>query len=94
VQVRGIEVAAKTGTAEYDAGGVRRKNTWVTAFAPFDRPTVAVAIVVENGDSGGQTVAPMVHEILVSIFGEAPKESDAPRAEAAPEPAPKPAESD
>ena len=72
VQVRGLEVAAKTGTAEFDAGGVRRKNTWVTAFAPFDHPTVAVAIIVENGVSGGQTVAPMVHEVLASIFGEAP----------------------
>ena len=74
VQVRGVEVAAKTGTAEVDAGGVRHKNTWVTAFAPFDRPTVAVAIMVEDGVSGGLTVAPMVHDVLVSVFGEAPPE--------------------
>ena len=70
VRVRGLEVAAKTGTAEYDAGGVRRKNTWVTAFAPFGQPTVAVAIVVENGESGGLTVAPMVRDVLVALFGE------------------------
>ncbi len=76
VQVRGLAVAAKTGTAEYDAGGVRCKNTWMTAFAPFDQPTVAMAIVVENGESGGQTVAPMVHEVLVSIFGEAEQEAE------------------
>ena len=76
-QVRGFEVAAKTGTAEYDAGGVRRKNTWVTAFAPFESPSVAVAIVVENGESGGQTVAPMVHDVLVSVLGEAPAEAEA-----------------
>ncbi len=79
VQVRGVEVAAKTGTAEYDAGGVRRKNTWVTAFGPFENPVVAVAIVIENGESGGQTVAPMVHDVLVSVLGED---------EAATEPAP------
>lgn len=77
VRVRGVEVAAKTGTAEYDAGGVRRKNTWVTAFAPFEQPTVAVAIVIENGESGGQTVAPMVHDVLVSVLGEAPPEAEA-----------------
>ena len=75
VRVRGIEVAAKTGTAEYDAGGVRRKNTWVIAFAPYDQPTVAMAIVIENGESGGQTVAPMVHDVLVSVFGEAAQEA-------------------
>ncbi|MDD4102236.1 MAG: penicillin-binding protein 2 [Kiritimatiellae bacterium] len=72
VQVRGLSVAAKTGTAEVDTAGVRRKNTWVTAFAPFDSPTAAVAIMVENGESGGLTVAPMVREVLVSIFGEEP----------------------
>ncbi len=72
VQVRGLQIAAKTGTAEVDVGGVRRKNTWVTAFAPFDHPTVAVAIMVENGESGGLTVAPMARDVLVSVFGEAP----------------------
>lgn len=75
VRVRGIEVAAKTGTAELDVGGVRRKNTWVTAFAPFESPTVAVAVMVENGESGGLTVAPMVHDVLVSVFGEAPPDA-------------------
>lgn len=72
VQVRGLEVAAKTGTAELDIGGVRRKNTWVTAFAPFDEPTIAIAILVEDGESGGLTVAPLVHDVLVAKFGEAP----------------------
>ena len=94
VKVRGIEVAAKTGTAEYDAGGVRRKNTWVTAFAPYDQPTVAMAIVIENGESGGQTVAPMVHEVLVSIFGESPIESQAQLESDAPAAAPTRTESD
>jgi len=78
VKVRGLAVAAKTGTAEFDAGGVRRKNTWVTAFAPFDYPTVALAILVENGASGGRTVAPMAHDVLVSIFGESAAEEDEP----------------
>jgi penicillin-binding protein 2 len=79
VQVNGgktvaARVAAKTGTAEVDKGGARRKNTWVTAFAPFEQPTVAVAIIVENGESGGLTVAPMVHDVLLAVFGEAPPE--------------------
>jgi penicillin-binding protein 2 len=46
------------------------KDTWVIAFAPYDNPTVAVALVVERGDSGGKTAAPRVHNILASIFGE------------------------
>ena len=66
-------------------GGVRRKNTWVTAFAPFEQPTVAVAIMVENGESGGLTVAPMVHDVLASVFGETPREGDDTADTAAPE---------
>jgi len=71
VQVRGTAVSAKTGTAEVDVKGRRQKNVWVTAFAPSEAPRVAVAIVVEDGISGGQTVAPMVREVLLSVFGEA-----------------------
>jgi penicillin-binding protein 2 len=74
VRIRGTEVAAKTGSAEYDSGGKRKKNTWVIAFAPFNNPTVAMAIVVEDGISGGYTVAPLVHDVLVEIFGKTPVE--------------------
>lgn len=76
VHVRGLDAAAKTGTAEVDIGGVRRKNTWVTAFAPFDNPMVALAIMVEDGTSGGLTVAPMAHDVLAAIFGEADEEPE------------------
>jgi len=75
--IRGTEVAAKTGSAEYDSGGRRKKNTWVTAFAPFDNPTVAIAMLVEDGQSGGYTVAPLVHNVLVEVFGEPPVEESA-----------------
>jgi penicillin-binding protein 2 len=46
------------------------KDTWVIAFAPYDNPTIAIALVVEHGESGGKTAAPRVHNILASIFGE------------------------
>jgi penicillin-binding protein 2 len=51
-------------------GATRRKNTWFVAYAPSDNPTVAVAMVVENGVSGGGTTAPKVCEVLKTIFGE------------------------
>ena len=65
-----VPCAAKTGTAEIGRGETRRKNTWVIAFAPYDEPTMAVAMVVERGDSGGKTVAPKIHNIFASVFGE------------------------
>ena len=78
-------VIGKTGTAEVGAGASRRKNTWFIAYAepcdfaadgetPVRRSdktgSMAVAMVVENGESGGGTTAPRVREILRSRYGE------------------------
>lgn len=71
-----VSVSGKTGTAEVGRGATRRKNTWFIAYAPSADPTVAVALVVENGESGGGTAAPKVGAILRCIFGpaETPRE--------------------
>ncbi|MGH3632313.1 MAG: penicillin-binding transpeptidase domain-containing protein, partial [Sciscionella sp.] len=49
-----LKIASKTGTAEH---GLHPKRTpphaWYTAFAPADRPQVAVAVLVENGGNRG-----------------------------------------
>ena len=63
-----VAVSGKTGTAEIGRGTKRRKNTWFIAYAPSDNPTVAVALVIENGVSGGGTAAPRVAEILKAVF--------------------------
>ena len=68
-KVPGLKVAAKTGTAEYGSRSNRRKHTWMIAFAPFDNPTIALAIVIEDGDSGGRTVAPLIRTALAYWFG-------------------------
>ena len=65
-----VPVSGKTGTAEVGRGPTRRKNTWFIAYAPSGDPTVAVALVVEDGESGGGTAAPRVNAILKRIFGE------------------------
>ena len=65
-----VDCAGKTGTAEIGRGATRRKNTWIIAFAPYDQPTLAVAMIVERGESGGATVAPKVHNLLAAAFGE------------------------
>ena len=65
----GVPVSGKTGTAEVGVGEKRRKNAWFMAYAPSDAPVAAVALVVENGESGGGTAAPKVREVLKAIFG-------------------------
>ncbi len=71
--VAGLAMAGKTGTAEYGMRGQRRKHTWMIAFAPFDAPRVAMAILVEDGDSGGLTAAPIVRQLMQFIFHLAPE---------------------
>ena len=64
-----VTCAGKTGTAEIGKGDTKRKNTWVIAFAPYENPTAAVAMIVERGESGGKTVGPRVNAVLAKIFG-------------------------
>lgn len=65
-----VPVSGKTGTAEVGVGARRRKNTWFIAYAPSDAPRIAVAMVVENGESGGGTTAPKVAEVLKRFFAD------------------------
>jgi penicillin-binding protein 2 len=67
--VPGVTVAAKTGTAEYGRKGDGKKMTWMIAFAPYENPKYAVAILEEDGMGGGSTCAPRVRKILSHLFG-------------------------
>lgn len=64
----GVSVSGKTGTAEVGVGEKKRKNTWFIAYAPSESPVVAIAMVIENGQSGGGTTAPKVAEVLKAVF--------------------------
>ncbi len=60
-RVPGVEVAGKTGTAENPGGA---PHAWFVGFAPANKPAVALAVVVENGGSGGKVAAPIAREIV------------------------------
>jgi penicillin-binding protein 2 len=69
------DVMGKTGTAEVGSRANRRKNTWFIAYVtPTPKSLIqeplALALVVENGDTGGSTSAPKVGEILRAYYGE------------------------
>ena len=69
-------LAGKTGTAQviavkqnekYVASQVSERNrdhAWFIAFAPADKPKLALAVLVENGGHGGVTAAPIARKVL------------------------------
>lgn len=59
-----ITIAGKTGTAE---AGDYVNGTFV-CFAPYDTPEIAIAVVIENGQSGGEA-AIVAREILKEYTG-------------------------
>ena len=61
-ELREVEVAGKTGTAE--VGGTKDPHAWFVGFAPATDPQVAVAIVVENAGTGGSAAAPLAGELI------------------------------
>jgi len=71
-RVAGIEIAGKTGSAQYkkrvDGEVVSSVHTWMISYAPFDFPRYAVAILVEDGVSGGSTVGPRLSALYQKIF--------------------------
>lgn len=65
-RISGVDVAGKTGTAEDGQGSY---SLWFTGFAPVDDPQVAVAVVVENAQGFGNTVAaPIARAVMEAVL--------------------------
>jgi len=60
--IPGVQIAAKTGSAE--PGGNRNTHAWYIAFAPAEDPIIAVAVLVENGGTGGSAAAPIAKAVI------------------------------
>ena len=71
-----VKVAGKTGTSQViklrdNQGNVPyqyRDHALFVAFAPFDKPEVAVGVVVEHGEHGGGAAASIAGSILRAYF--------------------------
>lgn len=78
-------VGGKTGTAQvfslkgakYSASGTKehlRDHALYIAFAPADKPKIALAVLVENGGFGAQSAAPIARMVLdYYLLGKRPK---------------------
>ena len=59
-----IKVAGKTGSAQVTGGSA---NAVFVAFAPYENPEIAIAIVVEHGGQGNR-IAPIARDIFDAYF--------------------------
>ncbi len=60
-----VPAGGKTGTAQWNAN--KPPHSWFTGFAPFDNPTITIAVLVEEG--GNVTAAtPIARDILDWYF--------------------------
>lgn len=88
------ESAGKTGTAQvyslkgadYKSHSIRhelRDHALFIAYAPADKPTIALAVLVENGGFGAQSAAPIARMVIDYYLlgklpgGAAPEDRDA-----------------
>jgi penicillin-binding protein 2 len=69
-QTAGIDIAGKTGTAEFGpvkSDGKRDQHAWFTGFAPFNSPDVVVTVYFDLG-VGGDKAAPTASKIFDYFF--------------------------
>lgn len=57
-----LEVAAKTGTAQF--GNEGKTHAWFTSFAPYNNPEIVVTVLIEGGGEGSRVSAPIASDII------------------------------
>ena len=77
--IPGVKVAGKTGTAELEdtrgaegearSGDPSNTDAWFTAYAPAERPQIAVAVLLVRNGAGGTTAAPAARTVLARALG-------------------------
>ena len=88
-----VQMAGKTGTAQThndtraeSAAGFndmtiaweRRPNALFVAYAPVESPRYAVAVVIEHGNYGAQSAAPIAHDLMTYALLNDPAGRDVP----------------
>jgi len=79
-RIEGLAYSGKTGTAQVfgrrPAGNGRKESAveelkshaWFVAYAPAEKPRIAVAVIVEHGEHGSTAAAPVAAELIRAYF--------------------------
>ena len=70
-RLQNVQVASKTGTAEHGTDALKNNpHAWYIAFAPAQKPEIAIAVIVEDGGdrglgaTGGKVAAPIGRAVM------------------------------
>ncbi len=75
-RLKEVEISGKTGTAqvfsrkanesmkEEDMAYHLKSHAWFVAYAPTEKPTIAVAVLVEHGEHGSSGASPIAREVI------------------------------
>ena len=80
IRIPGIEMAGKTGTAQ--VFNLKKKNrkkdkkldyflrdhAWFVCYAPAEKPVIAVSVLIEHGEHGSSSAAPMARAIVMTCL--------------------------
>jgi penicillin-binding protein 2 len=72
-KIDSVDVAGKTGTAQWRNHNMKLSLAWFIGFAPVKNPEVAIAVLIEgivpqDHIQGGLTATPVAKEILQAYF--------------------------
>jgi penicillin-binding protein 2 len=80
VRIRGVKIAGKTGTAQVvkmkeddidddeEIPYKFRDHSWFVGFAPYEKPEIAVVVLIEHGGYGAVSAAPIAKTVLKAFF--------------------------
>lgn len=83
-RLKELAFAGKTGTAQVvslhraKAGLDEHKDhAWFVAYAPYENPEVAITVLVEHGEHGSSTAAPIARQMFETYFADRMQEAKA-----------------
>ncbi len=93
LQLPNVQMAGKTGTAQVhdntaaekarnfndmNMAWADRPNALFVGFAPYDNPRYAIAVIIEHGNFGAQSAAPVARDLMTIALTTDPAGRDAP----------------
>jgi peptidoglycan glycosyltransferase len=65
MRIKGLSIAAKTGTAQAPQG---EDHSWFICMAPSPKPDLAIAVIVEHGGYGSQAALPIARRLMTAAM--------------------------